>query len=181
MHEKVIDKYTKVTMNTDGLDKLLAAANEGYFVKVGIIGSKANAEHQRKETGELKKGGGHETGEKKSDVTNAEIGLAHEKGSKSQNLPRRSWLVTPLEDHLPEYFESIGQEAIDLIIAQQNPKNYEMLGVIAEQIIQKGFATGGYGKWKPLAAFTVANKGSSAILIDTGQLRKAITHEVVKR
>jgi len=168
-------------MNTDGLNHLLEAAQDGYVVRIGILGSKAQAKHPRKETGELKPSGGHKVGTSQSDVTNAEIGLAHEKGIKSQNLPRRSWLVMPLEDHLKDYFESIGQDAIDLIIAQQNPKNYEMLGVIAEQIIQKGFVTGGYGKWAPLKAATVAAKNSSAILIDTGQLRKAVTHKVVQK
>jgi hypothetical protein len=179
MPEKIIDKQTKVTTNTDGLNSLIQASQEAYVVRVGILGSSAAAQHQRRQTGELKKNGGHKIGENPSDMTNADIGLVHEKGVKSLNIPRRSWLKTPLEDNLPEYFEKIGPEALELIITQQNVKNYETLGVVAEQIIQKGFETGGYGKWAPLKPMTIALKNSSAILIDTGQLRKSITHEVV--
>jgi hypothetical protein len=168
-----------VTMDTTGLNNLMAGVDENFFVKVGILGSKAHSKHRKETSEELKKSGGHKIGSKESELTNADIGLRHEKGVVSERLPRRSWLVTPLEDHLPEYFEKIGQDAIDLIISQKIYKNYQNLGIICEQIIQKGFETGGYGKWKSLSALTIANKGSSAILIDTGQLRKAVTSEVV--
>lgn len=168
-----------VKTDTTGLDNLLAVGDERWVVRVGILGSSAHAKH-RKDAGELKKHGGHKVGQGESDLTNADIGLRHEKGVKSEHLPRRSWLVNPLEDHLPEHFERLGGEAIELIIVQQALKNYQHLGIICEQIIQKGFETGGYGKWKALSRRTVAEKGSSQILVDTAQLRKSVTSTVVK-
>lgn len=176
-----INKNSKITFNNDPLQNLLISVKENYVVRVGILGSKGTQTHQRKETGELKKGGGHKTGAGASDQSNADIGLEHEKGVKSKNLPRRSWLVNPLEDHISEYFEKLGAEVIkDMLVKQPEPA-YNALGVNALQIIQKGFETGGYGKWKPLKAMTIANKKSSQILIDTGQLRKSITFQVVKK
>ena len=168
-----------VKTDTTGLDNLLAVGDERWVVRVGILGNSAHAK-SRREVGGLKKHGGHRIGQNESEESNADIGLKMEKGSKAERIPARSWLVTPLEDHLPEYFEKIGQYAIELIIVQQALKNYQQLGVICEQIIAKGFSTGGYGKWKPLSRMTIELKQSSAILIDTGQLSKSVQSTVVK-
>lgn len=47
----------------------------------------------------------------------------------------------------------------------------EQLGEHAEQ----AFATDGFGTWAPLAPATVAQKGSSRILVDTGGLLDSLT------
>lgn len=56
---------------------------------------------------------------------------------------------------------------------------YKILGVIGENAVQLAFKTGGFGKWKALKKSTIDTKvkrgGSSAILIDTRQLRDSIT------
>jgi len=39
------------------------------------------------------------------------------------------------------------------------------------------FETGGRGRWKPLAATTIARKGSSTILVDTAALKASLTEE----
>lgn len=176
--EQKIGQHATVTSDLSGLNNLLSGIDERLIVRVGILGNKAHAKH-RMENGELKKSGGHKIGEKESELTNAEIGLRHEKGVKSEHLPRRSWLQVPLEDHLAEYLNKVGKDAIELIIKTQNIKAYQELGIVCEQIIQKGFETGGYGKWKALSRRTIEAKGSSAILIDTGQLRKAVSSTVV--
>lgn len=169
-----------VTSDMTGLNNLLAGIDEHFIVRVGILGNKANSKH-RHETGELKKSGGHKIGEKESEETNADIGLKMEKGSKAERIPARSWLKTPLEDHLPEFFTKLGNEVIYRMVRTQSLKAYQDLGVICEQIIQKGFKSGGYGKWKALSRKTVELKGSSQILIDTGQLRKSVTSQIVSR
>lgn len=176
-----IGQSGQVKVDMTGLKNLLAGINERYVVRVGILGSKATEDHQRKTTGARAAGGGHSLGKSKSPITNAEVGLGHEKGIKSQNLPRRSWLQDPLENHLPNYFEKIGSQAIADILVSQPKQAYLELGLICEQIILKGFETDGYGKWKPLKAATIAAKGSSRILVDTAQLKKSITSEVVKK
>jgi hypothetical protein len=190
MPEKFISKYAHVTSNLTGLERLLADSNEGFVVRVGILGSLGRKKDERKEYGELKSRGGHKTTDEASDLTNADIGLAHEMGVASRNLPQRSWLRTPLEDHLPGHFEKLGDEVIKDILEKQDKKAYEELSVVCEQIIQMGFATGGYGKWAPLKLSTLEGKhkkfsyftkeANDSILVDSGQLRKSITSAVVK-
>ena len=164
------------------IDKL-SAIGDGFGQKlatqVGILGAKA---HSRKEAGDLKKGGGHRITRNPAEKTNAEIGLKHEKGSFSENIPRRSFLEMPLvvkgnqllriKDFLWRKFETGQRDYLTI---------YKQLGLMAEVIIQKAFATRGYGKWRPNSPRTVAEKGSDAPLIDTAQLRRSITSRVVTR
>ena len=175
-----IGQSSSVSMDLTGLNNLLAGIDEKLLVKVGILGNKAHAKH-RQDAGELKKSGGHKVGTQASELTNADIGLRHEKGVKAERLPRRSWLVEPLQDHLPDYFKKLGEKAIEQIVKTRAVQAYKELGIICEQIIQKGFETGGYGKWQGLSRMTIALKGSSQILVDTGQLRKSVTSEVVSK
>lgn len=176
-----IGRNGSVKIDRAGLEALINASNAKFVVKIGILGSQASGEHARKKTAEKAKTGGHKKGTEDSPLTNAQIGFAHEKGIKSRNLPRRSWLVTPLEDHLGLYFRKIGAQAITDMLLSQPQKAYEELGAVCEQIIFKGFETGGYGKWKPLKASTIRAKGSSAILIDTAQLKNSVTAEVITK
>ena len=52
------------------------------------------------------------------------------------------------------------------------------LGLFAETLVQRAFETSGFGQWPALQSSTVKAKGSSAPLIDTGQLRRSISSEV---
>jgi hypothetical protein len=161
----------------------LSAIGDGFGQKlatqVGILGAKA---HNRKEAGAMKKGGGHKITRDPSELTNAEIGLKHEKGSFSENIPRRSFLEMPLvtkanallriKDYLWRQFET-GKRDYRTI--------YKQLGYMAEVIIQRAFATRGFGTWRPNSARTIEQKGSDAPLIDTAQLRRSVTSRVVTR
>lgn len=179
--ETRIGSHASVKVDLTGLNNIMAGIQEKYVVKVGILGGKAQEEHGRKDAGGIAKGGGHKVGKTASSKTNAEIGLAHEVGVKSRNLPRRSWLQNPLEDKLPEYFKKIGSKTIANILVKQIGRAYQELGLVCEQIILKGFETGGYGKWQALKQSTIARKGSSTILVDTAQLKKSITSQVVTK
>jgi hypothetical protein len=55
----------------------------------------------------------------------------------------------------------------------------KLLGVMGEETVQEAFATGGFGQWPALRPRTIQRKGSSRILIDSAQLRKAVTSRVV--
>ncbi len=180
-----IGKTGTVVSDTSILKALIDGTNLKLVVRVGILGLGAGRVVQdkdeskaafRKRVKQFQK-----TGMGSDVATNADIGLAHEKGIKSKNLPRRSWLEDPLRDHLNEYFAKLGKKAIETMMLSQPMKAYENLAIVSEIIIQKGFDTNGYGKWKPLKASTIAAKGSDAILIDTAQLRNAVTTEVVKK
>lgn len=182
-----IGRVGSVTVNTTLLDNLRNGIDKKLVVRIGILGATGRNRVQqqkgesnpdfKKRLREFQK-----SNKVKGDVgTNADIGLAHEKGIKSKNLPRRSWLEDPLRDHLKEYFVKAGKKAIESMLMSSYTSAYAQLGLIAEVIIQKGFESGGYGKWKPLSPMTIARKGSSAILIDTAQLRRSITSEVVSK
>ncbi len=157
-----IGSTAKVTFDDSLLKALTEGINEELVVRVGILGAKSKRQNQK-------------------GLTNADIGLAHEKGVKSRNLPRRSWLEEPLKDHLSEYFEDLGKKAIENFLHSRYVDAYAQLGLVAENIIQRGFETGGYGKWRPLKLATIRAKGSDAILIDTAQLRRSVTSEVISK
>jgi hypothetical protein len=111
-----------------------------------------------------------------SSMTNAEIGYEHEFGNPSNNLPERSFLRMPLIFNLRG---NLNKDWSKTIQSYGFTTALKQLGVIAEGTIQKAFATGGFGFWEPLRPATIARKGSSAILIDTSQLRRSISSRVV--
>lgn len=168
-----IGRDAKVSFDQDALKALLKGIEEKLVVRVGILGEKPREQEESKS--KTKKEA------KKEPLSNADIGLIHEKGSKSRNIPRRSWLQVPLEDHLPKFFSKLGPEVIQKIIQEQNVKAYELLGIECERLIEIGFDTRGYGKWPAIKISTAAHKGSDAILIDSGQLRKSVTSAVVAK
>lgn len=180
-----IGKTATVRSDMSLLIALTKGANKRIVTRVGILGSGASRVVQEKgesDTAFRKRVKIYQkTGQGADAETNADIGLQHEKGVKSKNLPRRSWLEEPLTDHLGEYFKKLGPKAIQAMLMSNYELAYADLGIIAEQIIQRGFETGGYGKWKELSQQTIRRKGSSAILIDTAQLRRSVTSDVVSK
>lgn len=150
----------------DGLEELAKALNDKRFVKVGLIGGKGKELHTD------------------SDTNNATIGLVHEMGSKTNNIPQRSFLRMPIEQKKKEIVKFVlaGKNKIIKGISKGTLQFlYERLSIGAETQILDAFYTGGFGQWAKLKASTIARKGSSSILIDTGQLRKAITSKIVKK
>ncbi len=156
-------KQTQIKFNLDGLDDLKKKLGGSYVTRVGILGGKAAREDD-------------------APMNNAEIGLVHEFGSEGANIPPRSFLRLPLEEKRRELMKAFATNTARAAIESGDYKKvFQVLGVKAEEIIQEAFASGGFGRWPALKASTVAMKGSSAILIDTGQLRRAITSDVVKK
>lgn len=153
---------TEVKYKFKGWEQVKKNLEVSLVTKVGIF-----SDHAKREEGEL---------------TNVEIGIKHEFGSFSERIPRRSFLKEPLvlkREELLERIEKNIKANIDKVGGAE--RTFAILGVYAEAIIQEGFATGGYGTWKPLSAKTVDSKGNSQILIDSSQLRKSIISKVEKR
>ncbi len=116
---------------------------------------------------------------------NPSLGLIHEFGmiftiigSKAlMYIPERSFIRVPLMTRLGPLVQDTNWFAI---MAKQGVKRMlAHLGTLAEDVIQEAFATGGYGLWPQLAPATIRRKGSSAILIESAQMRKAISSRVV--
>jgi len=148
-----------IELNLRGLDKFIRSLKgELPEARIGILGNgKARSEGKQ---------------------SNAEIGYKHEFGA--SGMPMRSFLRVPLTDHLQEYLDKAGAfdpDALKNVIKTGSIKIWvEKIAVIAEQIVQDGFASGGFGKWAPWKPGYQNRTGQ--ILVDTQQLRNAIASEV---
>lgn len=158
----------EMKLNLDGMEHLyhLLESAGAKYVKVGVLGST----NQRVE------------GQK----TNAEIGFIQEFGRYSApKIPARSFLRVPLRTHIRKKLQKskeFSKENVEKAIKQGKADILlKKLGALGEQIVLEAFDTSGDGKWEPNAAITVALKGSDKPLIDTGELRKSITSQVVKK
>lgn len=150
--------------NFSGLQELNKAMKQKMRTKVGILS-----------------GSGSRTDE--NGVSNATLGLVHEMGSATKNIPARSFLRMPIQFKADAIQNDVlkRKPAIERAMADGDAMPlYDTLGLSAVAYVQMAFESGGFGQWKPLSSKTVAQKGSSSPLIDTGQLRESITWEVKK-
>lgn len=63
-------------------------------------------------------------------------------------------------------------------IADRIEQPRSLLSALSDELVdheRDAFATAGFGEWAPLRPSTIARKGSSRILIDTGSLMAALT------
>lgn len=190
-----------VEFNDDGLKNVISALKQDYFLRVGIIGSKASTTH------------------KKSKLTNAELGTIHEFGSADgKRPPRRSFLEDSLKFKLKfneERLKVLRESLFKNFFVKNAPQQFlTELGAKCLLIIQEGFDTNGFGLWKPLSMKVFNVKLEKAwknyrrvegqmyngkrpydkamlddylkeihnpkILTDTGQLRKSISFKVMR-
>ncbi len=153
------------TKKLDGMIKNVSKINAS-FVKVGVLSGKA----------------GRNSGADKSGLSNVEIGAKHEFGSVTDGIPMRSFIEMPLKAKRKNLEKGISKDVIIKPLLDGNiKKSLSLIGVLAENIIQSAFESGGFGRWKKLSEFTISKKGSSAILIDTAQLRKSISSKVMSK
>ena len=110
-------------------------------------------------------------------INNPTLAYIHEHGAPAANIPARPFLepgVANAEDDILRAFEAGVQRALSGDnSALANSLN--LAGVIAVRAVQDKITTGPFA---PLAPRTVRRKGSSKPLIDTGQLRQAVTFVV---
>lgn len=145
-------------LKTKGLDALLKALkNELPRVRVGILGK-----------GNAREGGG---------PSNAFIGAMHEFGTTV--LPVRSFLRVPITEHLEKEMKAAGaftkETAVAVIKAGTMVPWLKKIGVLAEGIVQKAFASSGFGAWPPS---DMTRKKVHMTLIESQQLRNSITSDV---
>lgn len=194
-----------VKFDLQGMDDLIKSLNDGYFIRVGILGTKATATH-----------------DDKSKKTTAQIGTYHEFGSEKvkDHPPRRSFLADSLKfkiDFNTQQMKQIKQDMFKFVFQERNPKKFlAVLGAECLRAIKEGFETNGFGKWKPLASLkTVGERYEKSIkgyervlkamqsgkmaydkslldkyineaqnpqiLTDTGKLRRSITFKIMKQ
>lgn len=163
---------TVISINLKPLEKLRGELAKKIEARVGI---RANTGAHTLEANQHTKG-------KKSaplglgSILNVTLGIIHEFGSETKNIPPRSFLRMPMEMKKDVLIQFLQSKAIKKLIEAGNVAMvYKLLGIQGENIVHDAFATGGFGQWRGLEAATVARKGSSAILIDTRQLERAVS------
>lgn len=147
---------SQVTGDFSRLNKLAKELGKKFYVDVGILGGDTTEEG----------------------ITLAGIGAVHEFGSPEQKIPERSFIRMPIEKMSGEIEKSV-EPHIQKKLASGDIKGiFKLMGLSAEEQIQKAFESGGFGLWPDIKDETKKRKGSSAILIDEGDLRKAVTSRV---
>jgi hypothetical protein len=143
------------------IESLIKGLEEQHVVDVGVLGDDGAAPHPGSD-----------------DESVAEIGAKHEFGVIGEGLPKRSFILMPIQSK-QRAIEKQVEKNLEANLASGNLLSvYRDIGFAAEAVIQEAFETGGFGKWEPLAEITIEKKGSSAILIDEGVLRRSITSRV---
>lgn len=123
-----------------------------------------------------------EAGREQNDITNAELLYIHTNGSPANNIPPRP-IVEPAIQDSKEEIGTLLKEAILKALEGDTGgaiAGMEKAGTQGENAV-KGWFTNPKNGWAENAESTKKRKGSSKPLIDTGQLRKSITHVVKKK
>lgn len=171
-------KQTKIKFDLTELEDIARAIGGSMRTRVGVIGSQAAQNHQLREGAGKKFLVNRAQGET---LTNATLMLIMMMGSLSRKIPPRDPLLQPIISHRRELIRKLQSGKMRTAF---EAKDYELmfalLGVAAEAIVQEAFETGGFGLWQKNAQSTIDAKGSSAPLINTAQLRKSVSSDVIK-
>ena len=163
-----------VQLNCAPLESAISNLEESdnAYLKVGILGDYAGRTSD--ETG---------TKRKNSDLTNPLLGLWHEFGVVKTGLPERSFLRMPLLLKLPDSLKNMASQAewYRIITEKGFVHMLDLIGNEAIGIIADAFHTGGFGFWQKLKPATIFRKKNSDILMDSGQMSRAVTYAVVMR
>lgn len=159
-----MSENAQFNVNLGKLNKLRSDLNQKIVAEVGILADgKAGQMHE-------------------GNITNLYLGIVQMFGSVSQNIPPRDFILMPIETKKQLLLDLLKRpEVANMIMDGQLVKVMKLLGEQGDAIIQSAFDTGGFGKWAPLKPSTIKRKGSSAILINEGQLRRSITSAVRKQ
>ena len=111
------------------------------------------------------------------DLTNVELGAIHEFGAPGAGIPERSFIRSTFDAKIKQWIgqlEKVGKTIYST--GTGDPKR--ALGILGEKAVSDMRNTINRGIDPPLKPATVARKGSSKPLIDSGQLKNAITWKI---
>lgn len=112
-------------------------------------------------------------GQKESSISIKDLAAIHELGL---GVPKRAFVGPALKKNRLKYIKYIGKQLTPIVRRRQTMNAaWQTVGMMAVADVQEYMIT---AKFTPLAASTIARKGSSKPLIDTGQMRQAITYRV---
>jgi hypothetical protein len=133
-----------------------AAVFIGYLRSSGFYKNKAN----------------RKKGEKAKPITMAQLAAIQVYGTTDGRIPPRDFMNGAIERHGKEIEKMVKKLSAMIVLGKMDSKR--ALGIIGQFVKDKMVATIDEGGFKPNAPSTVARKGSSKPLVDTGQLRGAI-------
>lgn len=160
----------KITEKDYGWNELRAelesiSKGESYG-KAGIIGARAAAEHAP-EDGQSAPA---------EPVNNATLGLIHEFGL---GVPERSFIRSAFDKNREKYLANYQKIAAGIYDRKITiPRGLTLLAMDCASDIRKGIVDGA-GIPPPNAPATIERKGSSRPLVDSAQMKNAISYEVV--
>ena len=154
---KVVENLGVPLDNYRRVKRLVKDLKDGKaYTKIGVVGDKAG---QREEGG----------------LTNAQLAMYQEFGT--ENIPARSFINKPFANNKGKYLRALA-ELLPKVLEGTMPvsKALNLVGLAGEKDMRDAIRD---GIPPPLAPATIAAKGSSKPLIDTGQLLRSISHLVV--
>lgn len=160
----MVSYKSEFEINDDGsLQKFIENAEKlAGHVEVGVLGDKTH----------IGGGGG------KRHINMADLAAIHVFGVPSQNIPKRDFVTPVIEQNQDKYIGYIEQKVIPILQGDVSMQEvWQFIGMEAKADIQNYMVN---GKFAPLSPKTIKRKGSSKPLIDTGQLRQAVSYIVVK-
>lgn len=108
-------------------------------------------------------------------ISNAELASIHEFGT--EHVPERSFIRSTMDEHREEYARILAAEARKVIEGKRTPAlSMDLMGQKVASDMQRKIEQ---GVPPPNADSTIKRKGSSKPLVDSGQLKNAITYRVV--
>lgn len=118
-------------------------------------------------------------------INNAEIGYLMETGSPPQNIPERPFLVPGVQgakDRFTPHLKAAGLSALEGKPALID-RDFDRAGFAAASAVKAKITEGPFTPLSPktLAKRRAKGRTSEKPLIDTGQLRRAVTHVVRKK
>lgn len=106
----------------------------------------------------------------------ADVAIQNEFGVPSKRIPPRPFMAQSADQHRTEALQRLEKGTSEIFAGKSNVVNVlSKIGVWFVGKVREQFTKGNF---KPNTAFTVAKKGSSTPLIDTGRLRQSIQHEL---
>lgn len=110
-------------------------------------------------------------------ISLASLAAVHEYGSTARNIPERPFQRDTFERTKNHIQKVILNEFSKVLTNKQGAK--KALAAVGEWYTGQMKNTLKKGSFTPLSIKTIAKKGSSKPLIDTGQLRNSITHKEI--
>ncbi len=176
------EQDSSMKFSNKNLDDIIKALRKKIILRIGIMGSDAQTEHEG------------------SGLTNAQLGTIHEQpDNDGKKIPKRSFLLEPLQEKLnltTDENKYLRKELFKRYFDDKAPeKFYKALETKALQIIDQAFMTNGYNKWTSLSQAYLKRKINSVkskkkreeyaknnkILVSSGDLKRSISGRIIKQ